>query len=136
MRILATTDKVLTAPKQAKLLGATIRGLGVVTTVSSTLFSCYALIEDEAGREHHRYLVDLKREEVELPAEVKVDFLSLDTKGTSPSFGDVSVRLAPDGAHGAIVRPHPTDIAQMKQAAGASADSSMPEPTHRAPAAP
>lgn len=55
-------------------------------------------------------------------AEVKVDFLSLDTKGTSPSFGDVSVRLAPDGAHGAIVRPHPTDIAQMKQAAGASAD--------------
>ncbi len=55
-------------PKQAKLLGATVKGLGVVTTVSSILFSCYALIEDEAGREHHRYLADLKRDEVELPA--------------------------------------------------------------------
>lgn len=55
-------------------------------------------------------------------AEVKVDFLSLDTKGTSSTFGDVSVRLAPDGAHGAIVRPHRTDIAQMKQAASAAGD--------------
>ena len=69
--IATPSDKSLTAPKQAKLLGATVKGLGVVTTVSSTLFSCYALIEDDAGREHHRYLADLKREEVELPAEAQ-----------------------------------------------------------------
>ena len=69
--IATLSDESLTAPKQAKFLGATVKGLGVVTTVSSPLFSCYALIEDEAGREHHRYLADLKRDEVELPVELQ-----------------------------------------------------------------
>ena len=69
--IATLSDKDLTAPKQTKLLGATVRGLGVVTTVSSTLFSGYALIEDDAGREHHRFLKDLKRDEVEFPGELQ-----------------------------------------------------------------
>lgn len=75
MIVAPSSDKVLnpsfTHPKQVKLLGATVEGLGVVTAVSSTLFSCYALIEDASGREHHRFLVDLKRSEVEFPSEVQ-----------------------------------------------------------------
>jgi hypothetical protein len=58
-----------TAPKQTKLLGATVCGLGTVVAVSSTLFSCYALIEDAEGVTHHRFLADLKRDEVVFSAE-------------------------------------------------------------------
>jgi hypothetical protein len=55
-------------PKQTKLLGATVRGLGLVVAVSSTLFSCYALIEDAEGITHRRFLADLKRDEIVFPA--------------------------------------------------------------------
>ncbi len=55
-------------PKQTKLLGATVRGLGVVVAVSSTLAHCYAIVEAE-GRVNHRVaLSDLRREAVVFPA--------------------------------------------------------------------
>jgi hypothetical protein len=53
-----------TTPPQAKLLGATVHGLGIITAVSAHPGSVYALIEDEHGREHHRFLSSLKREEI------------------------------------------------------------------------
>ncbi len=56
-------------PKQTKLLGATVHGVGVVVAVSSTLAYCYALIEDAAGVTHHRFLADMKRDEVAFPAD-------------------------------------------------------------------
>jgi hypothetical protein len=56
-------------PKQAKLLGATVQGVGTITSVSAILFDCFVLIEDETGREHHRFVKDLKKDEVTLPAE-------------------------------------------------------------------
>ena len=58
-----------TAPKQTKLLGATVHGLGLVTAVSSTLAYCYALIE---GADRVRRLVpltDLVRDNVTFPAQ-------------------------------------------------------------------
>ncbi len=58
-----------TAPKQTKLLGATVKGLGVVVAVSSTLTYCYAIVEGE-GRVNHRVaLTDMKREAVVFPAQ-------------------------------------------------------------------
>jgi hypothetical protein len=57
-----------TAPKQCKLLGATVRGLGVIVAVSSTLHFGYAIVE-AADRVNHRVaLRELKREEVVFPA--------------------------------------------------------------------
>jgi hypothetical protein len=57
-----------TAPKQTRLLGATVRGLGVIVAVSSSLHFGYAIVEGE-GRVNHRVaLRDLKREEVVFPA--------------------------------------------------------------------
>jgi hypothetical protein len=57
-----------TAPKQCKLLGATVRGLGVIVAVSSTLHFGYAIVEGE-GRVNHRVaLREMKREEVVFPA--------------------------------------------------------------------
>ncbi len=57
-----------TAPKQCKLLGATVRGLGVVVAVSSTLTYGYAIVEG-ADRVNHRVaLADLRRDEVVFPA--------------------------------------------------------------------
>jgi hypothetical protein len=53
-----------TTPPQAKLLGAEVLGLGVITAVSAHPGSVYALVEDEHGREHHRFLSCLTREEV------------------------------------------------------------------------
>lgn len=61
--------KMQDTPKQTKLLGATVRGVGLVVAVSSTLAYCYTLIEDAGGVTHHRFLADLKRDEVEFPAE-------------------------------------------------------------------
>lgn len=55
-------------PKQTKLLGATVRGIGVVVAVSSCLTYGYVLIEDAAGVTHHRFLADLKRDEVVFPS--------------------------------------------------------------------
>ncbi len=55
-------------PKQTKLLGATVRGLGLVVAVSSTLAHCYAIVE-AADRVNHRVaLRELKREAVVFPA--------------------------------------------------------------------
>ncbi len=57
-----------TAPKQTRLLGATVRELGVVVAVSSTLHFGYAIVEAE-GRVNHRVaLTDLRRDEVVFPA--------------------------------------------------------------------
>jgi hypothetical protein len=56
-------------PKQTKLLGATVRGLGVIVAVSSTLHFGYAIVEG-ADRVNHRVaLIDLKRDEVAFPAQ-------------------------------------------------------------------
>lgn len=57
-----------TAPKQTKLLGATVRGLGLIVAVSSTLSYGYAIVEG-ADRVNRRVaFTDLKRDEVVLPA--------------------------------------------------------------------
>jgi hypothetical protein len=50
-------------PKQTKLLGATVRGLGVIVAVSSTFTFCYAIVEGE-GRVNRRVaLRELKRDD-------------------------------------------------------------------------
>ena len=60
-----------TAPKQCKLLGATVKGLGLIVAVSSTLTYGYAIVES-ADRVNHRVaFADLKRDEVEFPAEIQ-----------------------------------------------------------------
>lgn len=56
-------------PKQAKLLGATVQGVGTITSVSAELPWCFVLIEDQTGREHHRFVADLRKDEVMFPAE-------------------------------------------------------------------
>ncbi len=55
-------------PKQTRLLGATVRDLGVIVAVSSSLHFGYAIVEGE-GRVNHRVaLRELKREAVVFPA--------------------------------------------------------------------
>lgn len=56
-------------PKQAGLLGATVQGVGTITAVSAELPWCFVLIEDETGREHHRFVTDLSKDEVTFPTE-------------------------------------------------------------------
>lgn len=56
-------------PKQAKLLGAEVVGLGIITAVSAHPGSAYVLALDEHGVEHHRFVSTLKREEVSFSAE-------------------------------------------------------------------
>ena len=58
-----------TAPKQCKLLGATVRDLGVVVAVSSTLTYGYALIEGTDRVNHRVAFRDLKHDEVTFPLE-------------------------------------------------------------------
>jgi len=58
-----------TPPKQTKLLGATVKGLGMVTTVSVQNHWRWALIEDSAGREKHCFIADLRREQIVFPSE-------------------------------------------------------------------
>jgi hypothetical protein len=58
-------------PKQTKLLGAVVQGVGTITTVSTVLFDCYALIEDEAGNEHHCFIKDLRRDQLTFPSEAQ-----------------------------------------------------------------
>jgi hypothetical protein len=56
-------------PKQCKLLGATVRGLGTIVAVSSTLTYGYAIVEG-ADRVNHRVpFTALKHSEVEFPLE-------------------------------------------------------------------
>ena len=61
-----------TAPKQCRLLGATVAGLGLIVSVEANLHpNSYAVVEG-ADKVHRRVLlVDLKRDEVELSAQVQ-----------------------------------------------------------------
>lgn len=65
----ATAAVVAPCPKQAKFLGATVAGVGVITTVSAEAFDCFALIEDDSGREHHCFTADLRRDQLTFPVE-------------------------------------------------------------------
>jgi hypothetical protein len=65
-----------TAPKQTKLLGAAVRGVGTITAVSAHPFSVYVLIEDEHGLEHHRFVSTLERHEVVFASQ-PLDFRTL-----------------------------------------------------------
>ncbi len=55
-------------PRQTKLLGATVRGLGVIVAVSSSLHFGYAIVEAADKVNHRVALRELKREEVVFPA--------------------------------------------------------------------
>lgn len=58
-------------PRQTKLLGESLRGLGLVVAVSSTLSYGYAIVEG-ADKVHKRVaLSELKRDAVEFPAAVQ-----------------------------------------------------------------
>jgi hypothetical protein len=63
------TEVVVPAPKQTKLLGATVKGLGVIVCVSQSLKWGYAIIEDASGKNHHAFLADLKKDQLEFPSE-------------------------------------------------------------------
>ena len=56
-------------PRQCKLLGATVRGLGLVVAVSSTLAHGYAIVESADKVNRRVALTDLKRDEVVFPAQ-------------------------------------------------------------------
>ena len=56
-------------PKQTKILGATLKGVGLITSVSAELPDCFALVEDPSGMEHHVFLSDLKKVNLIYPAE-------------------------------------------------------------------
>ncbi len=57
-------------PKQCRLLGATVKGVGVIVAVSTTLQFGYAVLES-ADRVNRRVaLADLERDEVVFPLEV------------------------------------------------------------------
>ncbi len=55
-------------PKQTRLLGATVRGLGLVVAVSTTPAFCYAIVEGTDRVNRRVPLIDLKRDEVAFPA--------------------------------------------------------------------
>ena len=57
------------APKQCKLLGATVRELGVIVAVSSVLTYGYAIVEGEDRVNRRIALAELKRDEVTFPLE-------------------------------------------------------------------
>jgi hypothetical protein len=57
------------APKQVKLLGAIVKGVGVITTVSVANVWRWALIERPDGTESHVFLADLKKDQVTFPTE-------------------------------------------------------------------
>lgn len=61
-------------PRQCKLLGARVKleaVEGICTTVGQQNVWPWCLIEDAAGREHHVFIRDLKRERIEFPAEAQ-----------------------------------------------------------------
>ncbi len=62
---------VVPAPKQTKLLGATIKGVGVIVCVSQSLKWGYAIIEDASGKSHYAFLADLKKDQLEFPPELQ-----------------------------------------------------------------
>lgn len=56
-------------PKQTKLLGATVRGLGLVVAVSSTLTFGYAIVEGTDRVNRRVAFSELRRDEVVFPVE-------------------------------------------------------------------
>jgi len=60
-------EVVVPAPKQTKLLGATVKGVGLITTVSVQNVWRWALIERPDGTEAHVFLADLKKEQLIMP---------------------------------------------------------------------
>lgn len=64
----SVNPKVVALPKQTKLLGAQVRGLGLVVAVSSTLTYGYAIVEGPDRVSHRVAFSVLKRDEVEFPA--------------------------------------------------------------------
>lgn len=66
-----TLSPAESTPKQCKLLGATVRDLGVVVAVSSTLTYGYAILEGADQVNHRVPFRDLKRDEVVFPAAVQ-----------------------------------------------------------------
>lgn len=65
------TQAEVPAPKQTKLLGATVAGVGVVTSVSAELPWCFALVERPDGSEAHVFIADLTKDNVTFPAEAQ-----------------------------------------------------------------
>ena len=63
------TQVVVPAPKQTKLLGATVKGVGLITTVSAELPWCFVLIERPDGSEAHAFVADLRKDMLTFPAE-------------------------------------------------------------------
>ncbi len=57
-----------TTPRQCKLLGATVKGLGLITAVSSTLPFCYAVVESADKSTQLVRIATLNRDEVVFPA--------------------------------------------------------------------
>lgn len=62
-------EVVVPAPRQTKLLGATLKGVGLITTVSVQRTWCWALVERADGTESHVFVADLKRDQLTFPAE-------------------------------------------------------------------
>lgn len=68
--IVATKTLSQAEPKQVKLLGATVRGLGLVVAVEANLHpDSYALVEGADRVNRRVFLRDLKRSEVVFPVE-------------------------------------------------------------------
>lgn len=58
--IAGTNNETLTAPKQTRLLGATVRDLGTVVAVTAHLHFGFAIVRDAVGAEHRLYFRDIK----------------------------------------------------------------------------
>lgn len=58
-------------PKQTRLLGATVRGLGLVVAVSTTLQFGYAIVEGADKNNRRIPFTDLRRDEVKFPAQTQ-----------------------------------------------------------------
>ena len=56
-------------PKQTKLLGATVKGVGVITTVGVQNIWRWALVERPDGTEAHVFVSDLTKDMLEFLAE-------------------------------------------------------------------
>lgn len=59
----------LKPPKQTKLLGAVVKDVGLITTVSAELPWCFVLIERPDGSEAHAFVADLRKDMLTFPAE-------------------------------------------------------------------
>lgn len=59
-----------TAPRQTKLLGATVVGLGLIVAVEANLHpNSYAVLETATGASRRLLIADLSRDDVTFPAE-------------------------------------------------------------------